>query len=105
MSGPSFDDFAALVGSSFTVSMASETDAPQTAILDFCERVATQPGYSSFVLRFTVESQSPSPFGQGTYFFASEAFGPVPIFVVPIGIEASTATYEAVFNLKEEGGS
>jgi hypothetical protein len=97
---PQYAMFARNIGQRFAVHLAEETtvelelatvdgDPPATA----GQASASQP--STFSVLF--HGPASEPLAQGTYELAHPAEGAFLLFIVPIGSEADSITYEAVF--------
>jgi hypothetical protein len=96
--------FAPHVGDTFHISLASPDTLPITlvALNDLQMRAlpaadgATPPQGESFSLLF--RGPRAPQLAQGMYEFAHDQIGAFALFIVPVGADAESVRYEAVFN-------
>lgn len=92
--GPSYDDFAARVGTAFVLHLPGGGRAP--LVLDEC----TSSGPGAFSLIFRAGPLAPN--AQALYELSADGFGPELIFLVPVGRRPDDAEfpllYQAIFN-------
>ena len=88
-------DFSSLVDHPFAVAVG--TEQLTLALIEVTELKASQPDVRApFSLLFRGPAAQKLP--QGTYEFAHPSLGPVSIFIVPVGSDATGGRYQAIFN-------
>jgi hypothetical protein len=96
--------FAPHVGDTFRISLSQPDTLPVTlvALNDLTMRAlptadgAAPPTGESFALLF--RGPRTPQLAQGMYEFAHDAIGAFALFIVPIGADAESVRYEAIFN-------
>ena len=91
----SIDTFSPLVGQLFEVGEPGRAQALELVSATAASRasVTARTGFS-LIFRGTAQSLLP----QGTYPVAHAAIGSLPVFIVPVGLDAQGMQYEAIFN-------
>jgi hypothetical protein len=96
------EHFDPLVGERFTVGASeSRVDAGMPELLELeLAAIERLPPHRYRAAPFTLAFRGPrrQPLTQGTYALGHPRLGDLELFLVPIGGDASTLTYEAIFN-------
>lgn len=89
-------DFTPLIGTEFRLSVPGEVHTEPIRLQSAA--VSGDPRSSGLREPFVLRFLAPDPvLPQAIYRLESEAFGPIEIFLVPIGQDSTGVTYEAIF--------